>query len=108
MKKLIPVLAVLFTCGCAVQAKEPVNDTLTATVIRNSEEETVLEVEETDGSESGAKYGRGEMITLSHHEKVLIMNDQGLVDADDLEKDERVVVTFCKDQAVIHIIDGEE
>ncbi|MDO4414861.1 MAG: hypothetical protein Q4C20_07270 [Erysipelotrichaceae bacterium] len=115
MKKLFLAALVLLCAGCTVNAENSAV-TYTATVIENSEEGAVLELDETEETEETMDEDSSEddefdchdgKLCIGSDQEVLLFNDERMIDFKDLEKDQKVSVTFSRRKAVIHVIDSE-
>lgn len=115
MKKLFLAALVLLCAGCTVNAENSAV-TYTATVIENSDEGAVLELDETEetdeaGDEDSSIETEFEChdgkLSVKDDQEVLLFNDERMIDFKDLEKDQKVSVTLGRRKAVIHVIDEE-
>lgn len=115
MKKLFLAMLVILCAGCAVNAENSAV-TYTATVIENSEEGAVLELDETENTDETAdeespaydefEYQDGKL-SVGSDQEVLLFNDERMIDFCDLKKNQKVSVTLNRRKAVIHVIDSE-
>ena len=105
MNRWILAATLLSVCGCSVQAEDTAC-TYTATVVENSEDEVVLEIspdESQNRTDDRTDQPAGcSRITLTDHDRVLILDDDQTIGFQDLEKSEPVTVTFDRNTTVIH------
>ena len=108
MNRWILAATLLFAYGCGVQAENTAS-TYTATVVENSEDEVVLEIEDekiqsidnrTDLPSACSR------ITLHEHDRVLILDENETIGFGELKKSEQVTVTFDHGGTVVRTDQG--
>ena len=113
MKKLAGGMALaLILSGCTVNAKDDLCS-YSATVMSSDDESAVVRIESEISEETGCTrskehYHAGETVRLENSRGLLIFDEDRIMSMEELEDNEKVVVTFSDDKTVMHTIDDED